>query len=96
MRVVAESIALTLGLGIPLPLYDLAWFASGVDTPEARAAFETLYHLEIGTIEEGGVPVEAMVPRDGFFVWWLEIAVWVFLPGAACLDGCEQSQRPVM
>jgi len=94
MRAVAEGVALTLGLGIPLDLYELAWFASGVDTELARAAFEALYHLEIGTIEEGGVPIDAMIPVDGFTLWWLGIFAWTLLPGSACLDGCQQSQRP--
>jgi len=94
MRVVAEGFALTLYLGMPITFWDAAWLASSADTPLARDAFLRLYHAEIGTIEIDGLPVDAIVPIDGFQAWWLEIFVWVFLPGAACLDGCEQSQRP--
>jgi len=74
----------------------LAWAATGRGDEEYRRAFEALYHLEIGTIEEGGVPVEAMVPVGGFEAWWAEVALWLLNPLAACLEGCPQSQRPVM
>lgn len=94
MRVVAEGFALTLYLGMPIEFWEAVWFASGADTPEARDAFLRLYHAEIGTIEVDGLPVDAIVPVDGFQAWWLEIFVWIFLPEAACLDGCQQSKRP--
>jgi len=96
LRVYAESFVLTLGLGMPLDLYLIAWAATGRGGEEYRVAFEALYHIEIGTIEEGGVPIDAMVPVSGFGDWWIEIALWLLDPRAACLDGCQQSQRPVM
>lgn len=94
MRVVAEAIALTLGEGIPVELYSLTWAISGRDGAAYRQAFEALYHLEIGTIVDGGVPVDAMIPVGGYTSWWLDIALFLLTPGAACLDGCTQSQRP--
>lgn len=96
LRVYAESFALTLGLGIPLDLYLIAWAATGRGDEPYRVAFEALYHIEIGTIEEGGAPIDAMVPVAGFEAWWAEIVLWLLHPDAACLDGCEQSQRPQM
>jgi len=96
MRNCALTLTLTLGAGVPLELYEAFWFASLRDTEAYRAAFEALYHLEIGTMMDGGVPIDAMVPVDGFTIWWLEIGLFLLTPDAACLSGCQQSQRPVM
>lgn len=96
LRVFAESYVLTLGLGMPMDLYLVAWAATGRGSEPYRVAFEALYHIEIGTIDEGGIPIEAMVVVSGFDDWWISIALWLLDPRAACLDGCPQSQRPVM
>jgi len=87
---------LTLGLGMPVEFWELAWLASGNDTAMQRATFMALYHLEIGTMVIEGSDVEAVIPVTGFESWWIELGVWLLLPPAACLAGCEQSQRPVM
>jgi len=94
LRVYAESFALTLGLGMPLDLYLIAWAATGRGGEPYRVAFEALYHIEIGTIVEDMVEIDAMVPVEGFSDWWTEVALWLLDPAAACLTGCQQSQRP--
>lgn len=85
---------LTLGLGMPLEFWDAAWFASGRDDELNRTAFMQVYHLEIGTIVEDMIDIPAVVPTAGFNDLWLYYGAWLLLPAAACLDGCEQSQRP--
>jgi len=94
MRGVAAPMLLTLGQGIPLSDYELLWMFSGGDGAAYRAAFEALYHLEIGTITLGDEEIEAMVPTEGFGPWWFGAGVWNINPDSACADGCEQSQRP--
>ena len=94
LRVYAESFALTLGLGMPLDLYLTAWAVTGRGDEPYRVAFEALYHIEIGTIVVDMVEIDAMVPVSGFEAWWTDIALWLLNPLAACLEGCQQSQRP--
>jgi len=95
LRVFVEAWLLTLGLGMPLELYLITWAATGRGGEPYRLAFEAFYHLEIGTIDEGGPPVDAMVVVPGYESFWVEIGFWIFDPRAACLAGCPQSQRPV-
>jgi len=94
MRNCALTLALTLGAGVPIDLYEAFWFASLRDGEPYRRAFEALYHLQIGTMMDGDVPIDAMVPVEGFVDWWLGISLWLLDPRAACLSGCPQSQRP--
>jgi len=96
MRVTAEGLALTLYVGVPLEIWYPAWLATGEFTEERATAFLHLYHLEIVTIEDVDVPYEAVRALSGWEPWWAEIVLWLLDPGAACLDGCPQSQRPVM
>jgi len=96
LRVTAEGFVLTLYLGIPLDVWLAAWLSTGESTDERRDAFLRLYHAEIGTMVIDGSPVDAVVPLEDFVEWWFEIVVWLLDPLAACIDGCPQSQRPVM
>jgi len=96
LRVTAEGFLLTLYLGIPLDIWLAAWAVTGGDGEEYREAFLHLYHAEIGTMVIDEVGIDAVVPLDGWVEWWIEMVLWLLDPGAACLDGCQQSQRPVM
>lgn len=96
LRVTAEGFLLTLYLGMPLTIWLAAWAVTGEDTEERRDAFLRLYHAEIGTMLIDGSPVDAVVPLEDYVFWWVEIVLWLLDPRAACLDGCPQSQRPVM
>lgn len=96
LRVTAEGFALTLYAGIPLDLWLAAWTATGRGGEDYRVAFLHLYHCEIGTMADGELTIDAVVPSEGYEAWWLDIVLWLLNPDAACLAGCEQSQRPVM
>lgn len=96
LRVTAEGFLLTLYSGIPLDIWLAAWSATGRGEEVYRDAFLRLYHAEIGTIDVDGLPVDAVVPVDGFEGWWVEIVAWLLDPLSACVEGCPQSQRPVM
>lgn len=96
LRVTAEGLVLTLFLGMPLDLWLAAWLVTGESTGARRAAFVGLYHLEIVTISDVETPYEGVRAIDGYEAWWAEIVLWLLDPGAACLDGCPQSQRPVL
>lgn len=96
MRVTAEGLALTLYLGMPLDLWLAAWALTDHNEERYRTAFMALYHLETVTVEEVETPYEAVRQVEGFEGWWIEIVAWLLDPLAACLEGCPQSQRPVM
>lgn len=96
MRVTAEGLVLTLYVGVPLDVWLAAWAVAGHNTTAYRQAFLWLYHLEIVTIEDVETPYEAVRALVGYEVWWAEIVLWILNPLAACLEGCPQSQRPVM
>jgi len=95
LRVTAEGFLLTLYLGIPLDVWLAAWVATGRGGEEYRTAFLRLYHAEIGTMLVDELEIDAVVPGAGYEGWWAELVAWLLDPGAACLDGCTQSQRPV-
>lgn len=95
-RVTAEGLVLTLYEGMPLALWIAAWVVTGENSTERRDAFLHLYHLEIVTIDDPDEPFDAVKQREGWEEWWAEMALWLLDPRAACLDGCPQSQRPVM
>lgn len=96
LGVTAEGFLLTLYLGMPLDLWITAWAVTGRGGEEYRDAFLRLYHAEIGTIEIEGLPVDAVVPVDGYTEWWAGIVLWLLDPLSTCTEGCPQSQRPVM
>lgn len=96
LRVTAEGFLLTLYLGIPLDVWLAAWASTGRGGVEYRDAYLHLYHAEIATMLVDEVAVDAVVPVEGFEAWWVGLVAWLLDPRAACLDGCEQSQRPVM
>jgi len=81
---------------MPLDLWLAAWAATGRGGEEYRAAFLLLYHAEIGTITIEGVDVDAVTPVDGFIDWWIAMVAWLLDPRSTCVDGCPQSQRPVL
>lgn len=95
-RVVAEAMLLTLGMGLPPEIWGAAWIASGRDTELDRASFMSVYHLTTGTVIIDGSPFEWIVPVSGFEALWISYGAFLLTPSAACLSGCEQSQRPVM
>jgi len=96
LRITSQGFLLTLFLGMPLELWDAAWLTTLESTPERKTAFLHLYHAEIGTMLVDDAPIDAVVPTEGFAGWWFEVVLWLLDPQAACLDGCQQSQRPVM
>lgn len=85
---------LDLFLGVPLDVWDAFWFGTTGTGQRRRDAFIQIYQLEIATIEEGEPPVPVEVVRPIDFVYWVEVAVFILTPAAACLAGCEQSKLP--
>lgn len=96
MGVTAEGLLLTMFAGFPLALWDAAWVVSGRGGPTYKEAFLHLYHLQIVTIEIDGLPVDVVLPFDDFLAWWVDVVLWLTDPASTCVDGCPQSQRPVM
>lgn len=96
MRVTAEGLALTFYVGMPLDLWLAVWALTDHNEERYQEAFLSLYHLETVTVEEVEVPYEAVRQLDGYEAWWIEIVAWLLDPRAACIEGCPQSQRPVM
>jgi len=96
LRVTAEGFLLTLFVGMPLALWLATWAITGADTEERRDALLHLYHAHIGTMLVDGAPIDAVVPDEGWELWWGAVAVFTLTPGAACFDPCPQSARPVM
>jgi len=96
MRGMAEALLLTLYLGVPVEIWDALWLVSGRGGDRYKDAFLALYHLEHGSMIVDDLPIDAIVIVDGYGEWWLGIVLWLLDPGAACLDGCPQSQRPVL
>lgn len=94
LRETAEGLTLTLFTGFPLAVWDAFWLVTAHNTEQYREVFRALYHLKIGTIDDGGSDVAAILIEDGFLPWWVSAALFIASPGGACLDGCEQSQRP--
>lgn len=94
MRSTVLGLIETLGVGIPVDLWDAFWIGSGHDTDTYRDVFRLIYHLGIVTIEGGESPYDAVRPLDGWGDLWADIAVVVLLPSGACLDGCGQSDFP--
>lgn len=94
LRATAEALPLTLFLGVPLDLWETFWLLSPDNSPDRRAAFLTVYMLEIATIDEGGGEAEVTVVRPTDLLFWTGASLYVFTPAAACLSGCEQSKPP--
>lgn len=95
MRVMIEGLVLTLYVGVPETIWDATWIVTGFDTAERRAAFLHLYHLEIVNVLLDDVLTSVVRAADEWIAWWAELVLWLLLPGAACLSGCEQSTVPV-
>jgi len=96
LGVTAEGFLLTLYLGIPLDIWLAAWAVTGRGDEEYRDAFLRLYHAEIGTMVIDMLDVDAVVPLDGYVDWWIAMVAWLLDPRSTCVDGCPQSQRPVL
>jgi len=94
IRSTVLGLALTLGVGVPVDLWDAYWIGSGHDSDAYRDVFRFIYHLDIVTIEDAESPYDAVRPADGWSDLWVDLAVVVLLPGGACLDGCGQSDFP--
>jgi len=92
LRQTAESLVLTLGLGVPVTLWVVFWAVTSHDNDAYRLAFRLAYHLEIATIDEGGSPVEVVRPRAGWGDLWADITLYIVSPAGACLGGCSQSK----
>lgn len=93
-RQTAEALALTLYLGVPRPVWDLFWLVTAHPGEVYREAFRVLYHLEIGTMEVDGSPIEAVVVVEGFAGWWLALSLFILSPSGACVGGCRQTTLP--
>jgi len=94
LRDTIEGLALTLYVGIPRTVWELFWVTSSPNGEALREAFRQIYGLHIGTIMEGDVEVEAIVPDTDAIVRYVEWAVFLVSPSASCLDGCQQSRFP--
>lgn len=90
----AEALLLTLWVGVPIDTWDAFWLLQADTNDEVKAAFRSIYRLEIVTI--GGEETEAVVvrPTDGYLPDWVSWSAFILTPAAACLDGCQQSRVP--
>lgn len=89
-----EGLVITLNEGIPLDLWDAFWSPWSGNGEAVRAAFRSIYKLEIVEIvvDPELPPIEAVRARDG-----VVIALWgafLLTPAAACVGGCQQSTVP--
>jgi len=88
MRNTAEGLVVSLGIGIPLVLWDVFWLLDFSSREARQASFMNLYGLEVANILFGEPPVLTDVVRatDGSF--WVGVALFILTPAAACLEGC--------
>jgi hypothetical protein len=94
IRSTVLGLILTLGVGVPLDVWNAFWLGTGHEAAAYREAFLSIYLLQIVTIEGGESPFDAVRPTDSGIDLWASLAVTVLLPGGACLDGCGQSDFP--
>lgn len=94
MRVTGLDLPVTLFLGIPLDVWSAFWIGTLHNTDYYKAAFLTLYHLEIATIGGDGGDVEVVRPVEGFSSLWVGYSLFMLTPPAACLGGCPLSRLP--
>lgn len=94
LRLTVEGLILTVGVGIPVPVWDVFWLTYTPNGAALREAFLHTYRFSIGTIAVGEppLPVDVVVADDYSLV--LLWAVYLLLPGATCVDGCQQSTVP--
>lgn len=81
--------AASLGTAIPFSVWDAFWLpliSSRETRQEVFIACYDLTHAE-GEFGDPAVPTDLIIFGTSGF--WLAMAVFVFLPDAACLDGCE-------
>jgi len=90
----AVALPLTLFLGVPVEEWDLFWLATFDDHEAYRAAFLSIYMLEIVTIGVDDEEVSVVRPRDGGLPFWVGASLFILTPSAACLTGCGQSRVP--
>lgn len=86
-----EGLALTLMVGIPVPVWDAFWVATGYLAPIYKELFRACYRLETASVEIDGTPTDVVRPVGAFVSWWASAILFVVTPSAACLDGCSQS-----
>lgn len=89
LSVMIEAEVLTLFVGVPVAVYDALWVPVLLSSEARRAAFLSIYHLEIVTIVVDD-EVEVEVVRPTFLPFWVEAAGWLLLPEASCPEGCRQ------
>lgn len=94
LRATIDGEIATLGVGIPLDVWNTFWIASPDNGTAVREAFLRIFRLEIVTIEIGDppVPVDVVAPID--YAQWLSWGLFLLTPSAACLSGCQQSTVP--
>jgi len=88
MRQTTEGLVLTLGVGIPVVLWDVFWVFAVGSVEARKTSFMNAYGLEVDNILFGTPPVltDVVVPTDTAF--WIGMAVFILTPAAACLNGC--------
>lgn len=88
------GLADTLGVGFPVPLWDAFWLPYSGVNDEVKAAFRSIYRLEIVTIAIEGEDVAVIRARSGYVLDYFSWAAFLLTPEAACLAGCQQSRVP--
>lgn len=94
MPAYAALLAVALMEGVPLTVWDALWTATPHAPAAYRAAFLTLYYLEMATIDVDELPVVVIRPMFGALTIWAQYIVFFASGGESCPDGCGLSKRP--
>lgn len=94
IRQTCEGLALTLGIGIPVPVWGAFWIATGKLDPFYKEQFRAIYGLEIATIEGDSGPIDVVRVANSCPFDWAVFGLFILSSHAACLDGCGQSRVP--
>lgn len=92
LRSTIEALALVLFVGVPVPLWDAFWLATGYPVSIYGAQFRTVFRLEIASIDLDGVPTDVVRPTPAGADDYVLYALFLLTPTAACLDHCQQSK----
>jgi hypothetical protein len=89
-----EGLVLTAGVGIPIPVWNAFWIATGYTASIYKEMFRACFGLETATVTVDEAPVDVVRPDSDHSANWVLYVLFVATPDAACLAGCQQSRVP--
>jgi hypothetical protein len=92
LAALAVALPATAYAGVPLLFFDALWLLDSRSAAARRAAFMSIFGLEIVTIDESTTPIDVVRPSD--VPLWISFAVWAVLPGVECEGGCGYRRFP--